>query len=72
MLFSGDVLFKRRVGRTDLLHGSPDEMILSVRKLYNVLPDETIVYPAHGEYTDIGSEKNENSEIRADTVLSLN
>jgi glyoxylase-like metal-dependent hydrolase (beta-lactamase superfamily II) len=72
ILFSGDVLFHRRVGRTDLLHSSPEDMIRSVQKLYRILPDETAVYPGHGQFTDIGSEKKENEEIRADTVLSFN
>lgn len=72
ILFSGDVLFNRKIGRTDLLHSSPEDMIRSVQNLYKLLPDETIVYPGHGEFTDIGSEKKENLEIRADTVLSFN
>lgn len=72
MLFFGDVLFYRKVGRTGRFHGSPEDMISSIRELYTLLPDETVVYPAHGELTDIGSEKKENQEIRADTVLSLN
>jgi glyoxylase-like metal-dependent hydrolase (beta-lactamase superfamily II) len=72
MLFSGDVLFHRRVGGTHGLHSSREDMVPSVQNLYNTLPDETIVYPAHEELTDIGSEKIENEEIRADTVLSFN
>jgi glyoxylase-like metal-dependent hydrolase (beta-lactamase superfamily II) len=72
MLFSGDVLFYRRVGRTDVLHSSREEMIQSVQSLYKSLPDETIVYPAHESNTDIGSEKYKNDEIRIDTVLTFN
>lgn len=72
MLFSGDVLFHRRVGRTDVLHSSREDMVLTVQNLYKTLPEATIVYPAHGKFTDIGSEKIENEEIRGDTVLSFN
>jgi glyoxylase-like metal-dependent hydrolase (beta-lactamase superfamily II) len=63
MLFSGDVLFHRRVGRTDIFNSSREDMVRSVRRLYNLLPDETIVYPGHEDLTDIGSEKRENEEI---------
>ena len=56
-LFSGDVLFYRTVGRTDTQHGSTEDQINSVRKLYKTFPDSTIVYPGHFQPTDIGSEK---------------
>jgi glyoxylase-like metal-dependent hydrolase (beta-lactamase superfamily II) len=52
-------------GRTDTQYGSRDDQIKSVRKLYEVFPDSTIVYPGHGKFTDIGSEKKENSRITA-------
>ncbi|MCK4896778.1 MAG: MBL fold metallo-hydrolase, partial [Candidatus Heimdallarchaeota archaeon] len=54
-LISGDVLFNRGVGRTDFYGGSFSELEKSVRKLFT-LPEETVVYPGHGEMTDIGSE----------------
>ncbi len=64
MLFSGDVLFYRSVGRTDLAGGGGWEAIVrSVRRLYSTLPDDTIVYPGHGQSTDIGSEKNQNPKV---------
>lgn len=66
-LFSGDVLFHRSVGRTDLLGGSKDDIITSVRRLYAELPDKTIVHPGHGEFTDIGSEMLHNREVSADS-----
>ncbi|MFC1475734.1 MBL fold metallo-hydrolase [Candidatus Zixiibacteriota bacterium] len=71
-LFSGDLLFRRKVGRTDMLGGSSEDIIRSVRKIYNTLADSTIVYPGHYEYTDIGSEKEQNEEVPADTVTSEN
>jgi glyoxylase-like metal-dependent hydrolase (beta-lactamase superfamily II) len=64
VLFSGDVLFYRQVGRTDLLGGSKENIVKSVRRLYAELPDSTKVYPGHGEFTDIGTEKTENEEVR--------
>lgn len=67
-LFSGDVLFYRTVGRTDIQNSSRKDQIKSVQRLYAMLPDSTPVYPGHGEFTDIGSEKIENKRIKADTV----
>jgi hydroxyacylglutathione hydrolase len=66
ILFSGDVLFYRTVGRTDTQNGSREDQIKSVRKLYQLFPDSTIVYPGHGQFTDIGSEKKENTRITVD------
>ncbi len=66
-LFSGDVLFYRRVGRTDLPEsGGRPAMESSVRRLYAMLPDETTVYPGHGHFTEIGIEKMTNDQIKAD------
>jgi len=66
ILFSGDVLFHRTVGRTDTQNGSREAQIASVKKVYELYPDSTKVYPGHGKFTDIGSEKKENSRIRVD------
>jgi hydroxyacylglutathione hydrolase len=64
VLFSGDVLFYRKVGRTDLpSSGGPEAIIKSVRRLYSLLPDKTKVYPGHNKFTDIGTEKTENEEV---------
>jgi glyoxylase-like metal-dependent hydrolase (beta-lactamase superfamily II) len=67
-LFSGDVLFHRQVGRTDLLDGSNEAIVQSVRRLYDELPDATVVYPGHGPFTYIGTEKTENEEVTENTV----
>lgn len=57
-LFTGDVLFQGTVGRTDLpKSGGIEAITASVSRLYDMLPEETIVYPGHGEFTDIGTEK---------------
>jgi glyoxylase-like metal-dependent hydrolase (beta-lactamase superfamily II) len=58
-LLSGDVLFYQGVGRTDLYGGSYETLLVSLSKLYK-LPEETKVYPGHGESTTIGAEKNDN------------
>ena len=73
VLFSGDVLFYRKVGRTDLGDsGEPEEIVKSVRRLYSLLPGKTIVYPGHGKFTDIASEMKENEEVTSDKVSLQN
>lgn len=46
MVFTGDTLFVRDVGRTDFQQGSNEKMYASIRKLFD-LPDDTKVYPGH-------------------------
>ncbi len=72
VLFSGDVLFYRQVGRTDLMGGSKEDIVRSVRRLYAELPEATKVYPGHGEFTDIGSEKEKNEEVTVDAATIKN
>jgi hydroxyacylglutathione hydrolase len=68
VVFTGDVLSHRSVGRTDLLNGSTEALVGSVRRLYSQFPNETTVYPGHRQPTDIGSEKKGNKKITVDTV----
>lgn len=60
ILFSGDTLFYRSVGTTDFPEGSMSTLCRSIREKLLVLPDNTLVYPGHGETTVIGEEKREN------------
>lgn len=55
VLFSGDFLFNGAIGRTDLPTGNMREMISSL-KLMRVLPENTLVYPGHGESTMLKKE----------------
>lgn len=65
-LFSGDTLFLRSIGRSDLPTGNSIELINSVKKLYE-LDDEIEVYPGHGGKTSIGYEKKFNMFVRGIT-----
>jgi glyoxylase-like metal-dependent hydrolase (beta-lactamase superfamily II) len=56
-LYSGDTLFFESIGRSDLPGGDGEQLVNAIREKLYVLPDETRVYPGHGEATTIGHEK---------------
>ena len=60
VLFSGDTVFQGSVGRTDFPNGSTAEIVRSLHKLLDALPEETEVYPGHDASTTIGYEKRYN------------
>lgn len=59
-LFSGDTLFMRSVGRTDLYGGNWRQLKESIQNKLFTLDGSTIVYPGHGPSTTIESEMREN------------
>jgi len=65
-VFTGDSLFPGGVGNT---HGSADNFASLFRdvrtKLFDRLPDETWVYPGHGDDTTLGAERPHLSEWQA-------
>jgi glyoxylase-like metal-dependent hydrolase (beta-lactamase superfamily II) len=58
--FSGDVLFKQSIGRTDLWGGDYDTLIKSIETQLYVLPGDVKVYPGHESTTTIEFEKKNN------------
>lgn len=60
VVFSGDVLFRGSVGRTDLPGGDWPTLLRSLRALVETLPGETIVYPGHMGVTTIAAERSTN------------
>ncbi len=63
MLFSGDVLFQRGIGRYDLPGGNYQILMQTIIEKILPLGDEVIVYPGHGSITVIGDEKQQNPFI---------
>lgn len=55
VLFSGDTLFRKGIGRLDLPTSAADDMPASLQKL-SQLPPRTVVYPGHGPPTTLGEE----------------
>jgi glyoxylase-like metal-dependent hydrolase (beta-lactamase superfamily II) len=62
LLFSGDVLFKDGIGRTDLPTGSVSQMQDSLRELFR-LSDDYQVFPGHGDRTTIAEERRNNHYV---------
>ncbi len=60
ILISGDTLFEGSVGKITHMTGDMELEIKSIKERLMVLPDDTKVYPGHGNMTTIGRERKEN------------
>ena len=58
-MFTGDTLFRLSYGRTDFYGGDFEELLKSVRKLFEISKDYD-VYPGHGDFTTLNYEKKNN------------
>lgn len=66
IMFSGDMIFKNSIGRTDFPpYGSPEKMRESVKKL-KALDKNYRIYPGHGPETTLGEEKRTNPYFAED------
>jgi glyoxylase-like metal-dependent hydrolase (beta-lactamase superfamily II) len=63
-LFTGDTLFSKSIGRTDLYRGNTEILIKSVKNKLLVLDDNVKIYPGHGMDSTIGEEKRQNMYLR--------
>lgn len=63
-LFTGDLLFKRAIGRTDLFSGDSNQMQNSLKLIMSRFNDEVLLFPGHGENTDIGYERLNNPYLK--------
>lgn len=57
IIFTGDTLFRRGIGRWDLPGGSQQSIQAAIRDRLFILPTGTKVYPGHGASSSIGEEK---------------
>ncbi len=63
-IFSGDTLFHRSIGRTDLWGGDYSKILQSIQESLLPFADEVPVYPGHGPSTTIGEERESNPFLR--------
>ena len=55
--FSGDTVFRGAHGNDQLPGGDGVRLLQSIRRRVLTLPEETKLYPGHGEETSVGAEK---------------
>lgn len=63
VIFSGDTLFKESVGRSDLYGGCERDLKESL-KLFKEFALDTLIYPGHGEASDIAHECKNNPFLK--------
>lgn len=63
--FTGDTLFRRGIGRTDLWGGDSEAILTSIRRKLLTLDPATRVVTGHGPSTTIGDERDRNPFLRA-------
>jgi hydroxyacylglutathione hydrolase len=64
LLFSGDTLFRRGIGRTDLWGGDTAQIMKSLKERLLTLADDVCVVAGHGPNSTIGDERRSNPYIR--------
>ena len=71
-IFTGDTLLINGTGRTDFQNGNSTEAYHSLFKRLLILPEETLVYPAHdykgNKYSSIGNEKKNNPRLQVNSA----
>ncbi len=70
-LFTGDALFIRGNGRTDLQGGSAEKLFESVRGKLFTFPDDTILYPGHDYNGRVSSTIREEKQFNERLNLSV-
>jgi len=67
--FTGDLLFRESIGRTDLPGSNPATMRASLEVLFSILPEETRIFPGHGPETTVAHEKQRNPFLKDLLIL---
>jgi len=60
IIFTGDTLFCQGIGRSDLSGGNEAVLVKAIKEKLLTLSDDTVVYPGHGSFSTIISEKKNN------------
>jgi len=63
LIFSGDLIFRRSIGRSDIHGGDPNQLFESIRNkiMYNRdLTENFLIFPGHMEMTTLGEESRMN------------
>jgi len=60
MVFVGDVIFQEGIGRSDFFDSEPAVQIPMIQSKILTLPDDTVIYPGHGNPTTVGAERKSN------------
>lgn len=63
VLFTGDTLFAGDVGRTDFEDGDSQKLLESIKKLFDLYPGSTPIYPGHGYESTLEIEKKYNCSL---------
>ncbi|OBX09734.1 beta-lactamase [Gallibacterium salpingitidis] len=66
--FTGDVLFRRSIGRTDFPGGDFSQLINSIKTKLWLLADDMQIVPGHGLLTTIADEKRQNPFLNAQNI----
>lgn len=62
--FTGDTMYRDDVWRMSWPEEDGDRLVASVRSLWNLLPDDTLIYPGHGGPATFGTIKRQNLPLR--------
>jgi hydroxyacylglutathione hydrolase len=65
VLFAGDTLFRRSIGRTDLPGGDPRQILSSIRERLYTRASDALVIPGHGDNTTLEEEMAKNPFVSA-------
>lgn len=57
IVFTGDTLFSGSIGRTDYYTGHLGDLVMNIKNKLFFLPNDTLIYPGHGEQSTIEREK---------------
>jgi len=68
-LFSGDTLFFKSVGTTEIPDGNSDQLLESIMTKLFELPPDTRLFPGHGPLSTLEREMHNNPDLRREGVL---